>query len=352
MANEKKESVKKRNNKKLKNAVMIAVAVLAAIAVIAAVIFVSVYDGPSSPSDDTGAADRADDDNNDTSDLSDDSTLTDNGDLSSDSGTDSSADSVDSVNSGNVTGSSSVSKDSYNSSDSSAVSSDVGSSGDSSYDENDDISELTTEDDIAESQLIVAAGKTASDWPSSLPTDIPVFSGSLEFTNNCIYEKHSTQEIWYMGWNTNENDYNNWIKQITAAGFKASSKVVGFYANGEYLLDIMTEDGENGSLWVSMDVYHSFDIEYPIELQGVVPDFDPDATLEYWYVDEAKRSLNIFYVCPSDWTSDLNSLLNSLVSAGFTMNDQYAIKSVNGNTVTVYWAGSHCYNDNMLVITY
>lgn len=223
--------------------------------------------------------------------------------------------------------------------------------------------ELADPDDIdsndpIESTVVVEAGKGSKDWPASIPSVIPVFGGDIVFSNNCTYEKYEIQEIWFMGWDGTVSAYNTWINDLANAGFKSVPDVYGYYVNGEYLLDITIEeefnrdeDGEQiptGNVWVSMDVYHAFDIVYPEEIKNVMPTFDLDATLDYWNVDKSKRSVSAFYQTAGEWTDDIATLKRALADAGFSVSDVSAVKKSGDVTVTVKWSAS----DTKIVITY
>jgi len=209
-----------------------------------------------------------------------------------------------------------------------------------------------------ESTVVVEPGKTGADWPSSLPSAIPVFGGNIVFSNNCTYEKYQVQEVWYMGWDGTVSAYNDWMNALANAGFAAVPDVYGYYVNGEYLLDITTEeefefdeDGEQistGNVWVSMDVYHASEIVYPDEIKGIMPSFDLDATLDYWNVDTKKRTVTVYYQTAGDWSYDLGTLAGVFASAGFSVSDGSAVKTANGVTVTVKWTAA----DTKIVITY
>ena len=207
-----------------------------------------------------------------------------------------------------------------------------------------------------ESTVVVEPGKTGADWPSSLPSVIPVFGGDIVFSNNCSYEKYDAQELWFMGWDGTVSAYNSWINALANAGFVAVPDVYGYYVNGEYLLDITTEeeftrdeDGEQistGNIWVSMDVYHAFDVVYPDEIKDIMPAFDLNATLDYWNVDKKGRTVSVFYQTAGNWSADASILSNALSSAGFSVSNGNASKSVGGVTVNVSWS------DCKIVITY
>lgn len=200
-------------------------------------------------------------------------------------------------------------------------------------------------------QIVVEEGKTAADWPDELPDAIPAFKGALSFNNNCSYELDDTQEVWYMAWDTNQADYDAWMSEIKGAGFNNDDTVVSFWANGEYVLDIVTEEFDGG-LWVSMDVYHSFDIVYPDSIAGSVPAMETSGTLEYWYNDPAKRLIRIHYVNAPEWAAELNEYRIMLKDLGFTMGPDSATLSVNGTEFTIHWDGEYCSGKNMLAVTY
>lgn len=214
------------------------------------------------------------------------------------------------------------------------------------------------DDEPLESTIVVDPGKNGDSWPESLPAVIPAFKGDLVFSNNCSYEKYDEQEVWYMSWDASAVDYDAWMKDLANAGFAAVPDVFGFYANGEYILDITTEQGmttdsegeliPSNDIWVSMDVYHAMDIVYPDAIDKVMPDFDLDATLEYWYHDARKKTVTLYYQTPYDWAQDIAAISSALSAKGFSVSDGKATKDVDGSTVTVTWSGSN----NNLVITY
>lgn len=211
-------------------------------------------------------------------------------------------------------------------------------------------------DEALESSVVVEAGK--SDWPASLPSVIPVFGGNIVFSNNCTYEKYETQEVWFMGWDGTVSAYNDWINALANAGFAAVPDVYGYYVNGEYLLDITTEeefdydeDGEEiptGNVWVSLDIYRTADVVYPDEIKDIMPALDLDATLDYWNADKKKRSVTVFYQTAGEWTDDITDVKSILSNAGFTVSDTSAVKKSGDLTVTVKWSVA---NTN-IVITY
>lgn len=207
-----------------------------------------------------------------------------------------------------------------------------------------------------ESFVVVEPGKTGSDWPSSLPSVIPVFGGEIVFSNNCTYEKYDVQEVWYMGWDGTVSAYDSWMNALADVGFVAVPDVYGYYVNGEYLLDITTEeefdldeDGEQistGNVWVSMDVYRACEIVYPDEIKNIIPSFDLNATLDYWNVDAKKRTVTLYYQTAGDWSYDASALGSAFSSAGFSVSGSGASKTADGVTVNVNWT------DCKIVITY
>ena len=200
-------------------------------------------------------------------------------------------------------------------------------------------------------QIVVEQGKTASDWPEVLPDVIPAFKGSLSFNNNCSYELSDTQEIWYMAWDTNQADYDAWMTEIESAGFKNNGTVTTFWADGEYVLDIMTEELDTG-LWVSMDVYHAFDVVYPETIAASIPEFETSGTLEYWYDDPEKCVIRMHYVNAPEWGAELNEYCMKLKDLGFTMGPESATITVNGTEFTIHWDGEFCFGSNMIAISY
>lgn len=200
--------------------------------------------------------------------------------------------------------------------------------------------------------IVVEPGKTAADWPDELPDAIPAFKGELSFNNNCSYEVFENQDIWYMAWDTNQADYDAWMLEIQSAGFKNNDAVAAYWANGEYVLDIITEDIEGGGLWVSMDVYHTHDVVFPEAIAAAVPKFETEGTLEYWYDDPNERVIRMHYVNVPEWKAELDEYRIMLRDLGFTMTPDYASMTVNGTEFSIHWDSEYCRGEHMLAIKY
>ena len=206
---------------------------------------------------------------------------------------------------------------------------------------------------LPEPEVIVTEGPVengdSSPWPSDqLPSDIPEFKNIIRIYT-CTFQQNDDVQGWYMSWDAKQSDYENWMKEITAANFYPSSNIAGFYGNGKIILDITTEENEDGTTWVSLDVYLSETTWLPSDIAGIYPAIDTTATV--YYALDSGSTFDIHYQCAKDWESDLNGYIEKLYDNGFELSFGKAVKTVGGKTYTVTW-GSEGIEHETLCFSY
>ncbi len=193
-----------------------------------------------------------------------------------------------------------------------------------------------TDTGIMEPTVLTEGGTEEGLWPTeSVPEDVPVFEDYTEMYP-ATYNEQAASEEWYLGFDTTEKDYEAWVKELEKNGYRESDKIVGFWGNGEQILNLFTEDID-GVFSVSVDIFKSKPVEYPKEVADVFPEFKPtDSTLYGWYVVEGEPNvLSVSYACGSNFAAELSAYKKQLTDAGFTVTDDYATKEVDGKTYTV-----------------
>ena len=207
--------------------------------------------------------------------------------------------------------------------------------------------------DMPEPEVFVTEGPVEngekSPWPADkLPAGIPEFKNIIKFYT-CTYQDNDDIEQWYMSWDAKQADYDKWMADVAAAGFNQSISVVGFCGNGDVIMDITTEDYENGVVWVSVDIYRSLTTHLPDDLAKIYPEIDTTASV--WYANEGAESFSIAYQCAKDWEGDLAAYVEKLAAAGFEMSYCKAEKTVDGKTFSVTW-GNETKNREIITYTY
>ncbi len=191
-------------------------------------------------------------------------------------------------------------------------------------------------EDPADTTVTLTEGGTEEGlWPAEdLPESIPSYTDYSEMYA-ATYENYDNSEEWYLGFETTENDYNDWVTKLEKQGYRKSEKIFGFWANGDHILDLLTEDVD-GEFCVSVDIIKSDPVEFPAAVSNVFPiDIKTDATLYGWYIvdnEDGSKTLSVSYVCGSDFATDLETYKSSLTSKGFTVTDEKATIDVDGKT--------------------
>ena len=188
------------------------------------------------------------------------------------------------------------------------------------------------------------------EWLASIPSDIPEFKNIIKYYT-CTYQNSGNIEEWFLSWDANIQDYEDWRSRIDSSGFRESQNVVNRYGNGKSVLDIETEETGNGVIWVSLDIARSTEVEYPDGFKDVFPTFRTTGTLMYWDDYKSEGKLKLTYQCTENWYQDLVTYKAALVTVGFTLNDSFAEKVDSGKIYRVFWDAPEC-KDEMLVFLY
>ncbi len=191
-------------------------------------------------------------------------------------------------------------------------------------------------DETTPTVIISDGGDKEGLWPSdSLPEDIPAFE-EYEEMYPAQYVDGGSAEEWYLSFDSSEKNYEDWLKKLEKEGYTESDKIVGFWGNGEQILNLYTEEID-GEFCVSIDIFKSKPVEYPDAVSKVFPEFKhTDSTLYGWYVKEGSpNKLSISYACGKSFTQDLEAYKKQLTDAGFTVSAECATKEVDGKIYTV-----------------
>ncbi len=211
----------------------------------------------------------------------------------------------------------------------------------SEADGTDDPDAVIVPDDTVKTETISEGGTEEGLWPEeNIPQDIPAYENYTEMYP-VTYTDNDTAEEWYLSFDSTEKDYEAWINKLKSEGYKESDTIVGFWGNGEQILNLYTEEVD-GEFCVSIDIFKSKPVEYPDVVSSVFPRFtDTDSTLYGWYVKEGEPNLlSIAYACGDNFNTDLTLYKQKLSDAGFTVTEDSATKEVNGKTYTVRYGDS------------
>ena len=189
------------------------------------------------------------------------------------------------------------------------------------------------EDIFTQTKTISEGGTDEGLWPSDeIPSVVPEFSAyTTMYPAN--YQKTSGEELWLLGFDTDSAGYDTYINSLQESGFRKSSKISGFWGNGEIILDISKEDNGDGTIFLSIDVYKTTPIETPEELKGKFPEFTTDSSLYYWSAET--NELTVAYACGTNFDADLASFKEKLTAQGFTVEESAAKKEDGGKTYMV-----------------
>ena len=193
-----------------------------------------------------------------------------------------------------------------------------------------------TADETTPTVVISDGGNKKGLWPSdSVPEDVPAFE-DYEEMYPAQYTDGESSEDWYLSFDSTEKDYDAWLKKLEQEGYTESDKIVGFWGNGEQILNLYTEEID-GEFCVSIDIFKSKPVEYPAEVSKVFPEFThTDSTLYGWYVKAGSPNvLSVSYACGKSFSQDLEAYKQKLTDAGFTVTGESATKEVDGKTYTV-----------------
>ncbi|MBQ4561610.1 MAG: hypothetical protein IJA55_04705 [Clostridia bacterium] len=207
-----------------------------------------------------------------------------------------------------------------------------------------------TADETTPAIVISDGGSEKGLWPTdSLPKDVPAFEDYKEMYPTQYADGESAEE-WYLSFDSTEKDYEDWLEKLKAEGYVESDKIVGFWGNGEQILNLYTEEID-GEFCVSVDIFKSKPVEYPEAVSKVFPAFSvSDSTLYGWYVKGNK--LSVSYACGKSFASDLEAYKKKLTEAGFTVTGDSATKEVDGKTYTVRYGDSVSKYEDSLEFTY
>ena len=191
-------------------------------------------------------------------------------------------------------------------------------------------------DETTPTVIISDGGDEEGLWPSdSIPEDVPAFEEYKEMYPAQYVDGGSAEE-WYLSFDATEKSYEEWLEKLKQEGYTESDKIVGFWGNGEQILNIMTEEID-GEFCVSIDIFKSKPVEYPEAVSTVFPEFThTDSTLYGWYVKEGSPNLlSVSYACGQSFSQDLEAYKKKLTEAGFTVTAECATKEVDGKIYTV-----------------
>ncbi len=205
-----------------------------------------------------------------------------------------------------------------------------------------------TADETSPTVIISDGGKDEGLWPSVIPDDVPVFEDYKEMYPAQYIDSDSAEE-WYLSFDSTEKDYDAWLKKLADEGYTESDKIVGFWGNGEQILNLYTEEVD-GEFCVSIDIFKSKPVEYPDAVSKVFPEFThTDSTLYGWYIKEGSpNKLSVSYACGQSFAQDLEAYKQKLSDAGFTVTADSATKEVDGKTYTVRYGDTvSAYEDSL-----
>ncbi|MBR6514045.1 MAG: hypothetical protein IKT46_04335 [Clostridia bacterium] len=178
-------------------------------------------------------------------------------------------------------------------------------------------------------------------WPTEqIPQDVPSYDNYTEMYPATHTESENSEE-WYLSFDSSEKDYEDWLEKLAEEGYTESDKIVGFWGNGEQILNLLTEEVD-GEFCVSIDIFKSKPVEYPEAVSSIFPEFThTDSTLYGWFVTEGTpNTLSVSYACGKSFATDLNAYKQKLSDAGFTVTADSATKTVDGKTYTVRYGDS------------
>ncbi len=213
---------------------------------------------------------------------------------------------------------------------------------------------VTPTTDTMKSEVISQGGTEEGLWPEEeIPEDVPAYEDYSKMYQ-VTHDEGDTSEEWYLSFDSTEKDYNEWVKKLEAEGYRESDKIVGFWGNGEQILNLFTEEID-GDFCVSIDIFKSKPVEYPETVSKIFPEFEnTDSTLYGWYItDDEPKTLSVSYACGSNFAGDLNIYKNKLSEAGFTVTESEATKEVDGVTYSVrYGDAVNRYEDCLEYVYY
>lgn len=183
--------------------------------------------------------------------------------------------------------------------------------------------------------VIAEGGKEEGLWPTEdIPEDVPAFE-EYEEMYPAQKEESDTATNWYLGFDATEEEYEAWLDQLRKEGYTESDKIVGFWGNGEQIINVSTEmDGD--IFCVNIDIFKSEPVQYPDAVKNNFPIFTPsDSTLYGWYLSDEGDLLNVGYACGASFEADLTAYKQALTDAGFTVSESEATKTVDGKTYVV-----------------
>ena len=207
-------------------------------------------------------------------------------------------------------------------------------------------------DDYPVDVVFVEKTEDKNAWPKDeIPSDVP--ECKYISMDACTKQEDDTSKAWFMSWVSNISDYEAWMTKITSS-FASSQTMLGRYANGSVVLDITTEEAENGKIWVSCDIFKSIPIDYKaMPLNDCFPEFNNgDATLEYFvdYEDEGKFICQ--FTCSSDWKTLLFDYKTDLKKSGYTVEELKAYKNIGGKTYTVIFGDEKGIFNEKIIFVY
>lgn len=208
---------------------------------------------------------------------------------------------------------------------------------------------VTPDTDVSSPEIITPGGTEPGLWPNeSIPEDVPAYEDYSQMYN-VTHDEHEESEEWYLSFDSTEKDFEAYLDKLRSEGYKESSKIYGFWGNGEQILNIFTEEVD-GEFCVSIDIFKSKPVVYPDEVKNNFPEFTvSDSTLYGWYVVEGSpKKLSVSYACGENFAQDLSAYKTKLSEAGFTVTENQATLEKNGKTYTVrYGDDLDAYEDQL-----
>ncbi len=178
-------------------------------------------------------------------------------------------------------------------------------------------------------KLISEGGTEPGLWPDEIPDDVPEINDYNKLLPSSE-EKWGNFTIWSTGVMTDKETYEDWKTQLENQGFKPSETVNGYWTDGETILDVTTEETEEG-FFVGVDVHKPDPIIYP-ECISYFPTFETDGTVYTWDVEhnDGETKLTITYIDPTDFNADFESYKLKLSDNGYDIGEMAAIKTIDG----------------------
>lgn len=204
-------------------------------------------------------------------------------------------------------------------------------------------------------EVVTPGGTEPGLWPAdSIPSDVPAYDVYSEMYT-VTHDEHEESEEWYLSFDSTEEAYEDYLEKLADAGYIESDKIVGFWGNGNQILNLFTEDVD-GEFCVSIDIFKSKPVNYPKEVLKVFPEFKvSDSTLYGWYVleEEDCNTLSVSYACGKDFFLDLSTYKQQLSDAGFTVTEDEATIEKDGKTYIVrYGDNLDAYEDSLEYVYY